>query len=359
MLSSTVKSNQKLIIRFLEYELAKKGLTERRRMKYILVIKIVLNQINKPLSKLNQKDAEKFFFWIKDSGYSDDTKKTYWVIFRIVAEWVNPKIDVRNFRLKVKLKTKLPEDVLSEEEASGLIAACQSVRDKALVSLTYHAALRSGEVRSLKVKDLVFDQYGAVVMVPEEGKTGSRRIRIIEPVPLLAQYMQDHRFREDPEAPLFYRMDKKTKTFLNYTSLNNIIKSAAGRAGIRKRVYTHILRHSKATELAKKLTSQELMIYGGWKQLKTVQVYTHLSGADIDKKILEINNIKTDIDKYNSVILKTVSCFRCGFQNDSSSKFCSRCGVSLERKEIFSVTDNMEFQQFLYGLFLRWKANRV
>ena len=197
-------------------------------------------------------------------------------------------------------------------------------------------------------------------MVPDEGKTGSRRIRIIEPVPLLAQYMQDHRFRNDPEAPLFYRMDKKTKTFLNSVSLNDLIKNAAKKAGVRKRIYTHLLRHSKATELAKKLTSQELMVYGGWKKLSTVQVYTHLSGADIENKILEINNIRPPNQKYNSVILKPVNCFRCNNQNDATSKFCSRCGAILDVKQSLNLeTNTNEFQEFLYELFQKWKANKI
>lgn len=287
-------------------------------------------------------------------------------MFRILAEWLNPDIDVRSFKLKLRLKTKLPEDILSMEEASKLIVAGQSIRDRALISLTYHAALRAGEVRNLRVKDLIFDQHGVVVMVPEEGKTGSRRIRIIEPVPLLAQYLQDHRFREDPEAPLFYRMDKKTKTFLNYASINNIIKSAARRAKINKRVYTHLLRHSKVTELAKKLTSQELMVYGGWKQLSTVQVYTHLSGADIEKKIFEINNIKpstntTDPEGYNSVISAPCECPRCGSKNDTSFKYCGKCGMVLDIKQSMNIkneTNNSEFQQFLMELFQRWKEQK-
>ena len=137
-----------------------------------------------------------------------------------------------------------------------------------------------------------------------------------------------------------------------------MIKDCARRAGINKRVYTHLLRHSKATELAKKLTSQELMVYGGWKKLSTVQVYTHLSGADIEKKILEINNIRTDdTAKYNSVILGPINCPRCSFRNDSTSKFCSRCGMVLDSREALSLkeTNSSEFQAFLVELFHRWK----
>ncbi len=361
MLSSTDKGNHETIRRFLDFELIRKGLSDRRRLKYVRVIQIVLDltrKPGKPLSKLDQKDAETFFFWLRDSNLSDDTKKSYWNVFRIFAEWINPKIRVRDFKLKLRLKTKLPEEILSEEEASRLVSACRSIRDRALVSLTYHAAMRSGEVRNLRVKHLVFDQYGAYIMVPEEGKTGMRRIRIVEPVPLLSQYMQDHRFRDDPEAPLFYRLDKNAKTPLSSATLNNIIKEAAKRAGIVKRVYPHLLRHSKATELAKKLTSQELMVYGGWRELSTVQVYTHLSGADIDRKILEINGIKSDNGNHIAIESPTnqINCHRCGNRNDLCAKFCSQCGSQLEQKKALQPDEMAEFQQFLMEMFQKWKS---
>ena len=336
IVNSVSKINSETIVKFLENELVKRGLSEARRLKYTRMIKIILDLMEKPLKNLEYSDAETIFFWLKNNTrLSDDTKKDYWNMFRIFIEWTNPDIGVRKFKLKVRPKRKLPSDILSEEEMGKIISAAWNIRDRALISLTYHGALRSGEIRSLRVKDLIFDQYGAVVMVPEEGKTGSRRIRIIEPVPILAQYMQDHKFKDDPNAPLFYRMDKKTRTFLNSASLNNIIKQYAMKAGIRKRVHTHLLRHSKATELAKKLTSQELMVYGGWRKLTTVQIYTHLSGADIEKKILEIHNIKTnEHDHKEEKILEPKKCVRCEFQNDAGSKFCSRCGmlINLDNK---------------------------
>lgn len=361
LLSSTDKCNHETIRRFLDFELIRKGLSDRRRLKYVRVVRIILDLTqDRPLSELKQKDAEAFFFWLRDSNLSDDTKKSYWNVFRIFAEWVNSKIKVRDFKLKLRLKTKLPEEILSEEEASRLIETCRSIRDRALVSLTYHAAMRSGEVRNLKVKHLVFDQYGAYVMVPEEGKTGMRRIRIVEPVPLLIQYMQDHRFRDEPEAPLFYRQDKKTRTLLSSATLNNIIKEAARRAGIAKRVYPHLLRHSKATELAKKLTSQELMIYGGWRELSTVQVYTHLSGADIDKKILEINGIKPDSSNHTPIERPSnqAYCQRCGNRCDFYARFCSQCGSPLEDKRALRSDEMAEFQQFLVEMFQKWKSYR-
>ena len=145
ILSSTSLSNQKIIYIFLERELPKRGLSEGRRLKYTRIISLLLKTTKKSLTRIKQNDIETFFFWLKNNTkLSDDTKKDYWNMFRILVEWLNPKLEVRNYRLKVKLKTKLPEDILSEEEISKLISACQGVRDKALISLTYHGALRSG-----------------------------------------------------------------------------------------------------------------------------------------------------------------------------------------------------------------------
>ena len=72
-----------------------------------------------------------------------------------------------------------------------------------MLSLLYHGALRPSELTSLRVKDITFDQFGLVLMVRDICKTGSRRIRLIEPVPILAHYMQEHKWREDMNAPLF------------------------------------------------------------------------------------------------------------------------------------------------------------
>lgn len=92
---------------------------------------------------------------------------------------------------------------------------------------------------------------------------------------------------------------------------------------------------------------------------KDSPVYTHLGGADIEKKILEINNIKTEKEGYNSVILKPKNCFRCQYKNNATSKFCSRCGAILDVKQYLNLENNgNDFQQFLIELFQKWKSDK-
>ena len=357
LLDSVSEENKSIIYNFLEEECVKKGLTERRREKYIRIITKVVSPIgSRVLTEINKPDIDNFFFYLKSSNLSDPTKEDYWNMFRIFSEYLNPNLGVRTYRLKTKKKHKLPEEIFAEDEIRRTIESAYSIRDKALLSLLYHGALRPLELTSARIMDLTFDQYGAVLMVREINKTGSRRLRLIEPVSLLAQYLQEHIYREDPNAPLFYRIDKHTKSHLCTRSLSDIIKDCAKKAGINKRIYSYLLRHSKLTHLSKKLNSQEVMIYAGHKELATTQVYVHLSGADIEEKLFKVHGIVQE--NKSTEVLKPKTCFRCSSTADSSCKYCPKCGMVLDQKEAFEIKDKTEidFQQFMMDMFKKWKS---
>lgn len=76
------------------------------------------------------------------------------------------------------------------------------------------------------------------------------------------------------------------------TSVANILKKAALKAGIRKTVTPHMLRHSFATHLIEQGTDlryiQELL---GHESYKTTEIYTHVSKNAIDK-------IRNPIDEF-------------------------------------------------------------
>jgi len=248
-------------------------------------------------------------------------------MFRKLSKWLNPSIDLKVYRLRIKKKRKLPEDILSPEEVLRLLECADSLRYRAIISTIYESGCRVGELLGIRVKDLFFDDYGAVIMV--DGKTGMRRIRLVSSVPLLAQYLQDHRFRDDSLAPLFYRIDKRCKTVLSETAVNKMLKDTALRAGIKKRVYPHLFRHSRATHLAKYLTEQELKVFFGWAgDSKMACVYVHLSGRDIEAKILEINGLRSREQPTES-LFRPKECPRCRQTNSPEAKYCNQCGATL------------------------------
>jgi integrase len=73
----------------------------------------------------------------------------------------------------------------------------------------------------------------------------------------------------------------------SYGKVRKLFEKASDILG--RRVYPHLLRHSRATHLAKFLTESQLKAYFGWTQdSKMTRIYIHLSGKDVDEAILRI-----------------------------------------------------------------------
>ncbi len=65
------------------------------------------------------------------------------------------------------------------------------------------------------------------------------------------------------------------------------LKNLCKRVGIRKRIYAHLFRHSRLTELAKELPEQVLKKIAGWvPDSDMAQVYLHLSQRDVEESLL-------------------------------------------------------------------------
>lgn len=166
-----------------------------------------------------------------------------------------------------------------------------------------------------------------------------RRVRLISSVPLLAAWLDLHPFRENPEAPLWCRLGTNGRYEpLNYPGMKAIIQRTAKRAGIRKRIYAHLFRHSRATDLAGKLTEAQLKEFFGWVQSsRQAATYVHLSGRDVDDALLRIYGLKKSEEADNAKQLKPKTCARCKSQNSYSSEFCNRCGMPVDLRSAYNA----------------------
>ena len=177
---------------------------------------------------------------------------------------------------------KLPS-VLSQEEIAGLIRKTRNVKHKALIMLIYSAGLRLSEVLDLKWKDL--DSKRRVLLV--RGKGSKERITILSEVAY--------------EYLLLYRATHVTSDLIfegpgggrySPTSVNNVIKRSARKAGIVKRVSAHTLRHSFATHLLEGGTDlryiQSLL---GHESSRTTERYTHVTRKGFEKLRSPLDNL--------------------------------------------------------------------
>ena len=75
--------------------------------------------------------------------------------------------------------------MLTEDEAKAMVEAAVKLRDKAFISVLYEGGFRIGDILTARLGDLTFDEKGTHLRVHD--KTGSRVVRIITSVPLLAR----------------------------------------------------------------------------------------------------------------------------------------------------------------------------
>lgn len=176
-----------------------------------------------------------------------------------------------------KKEKRLPR-VLSKEEVEALFRSidASSYRgrlDLALLELTYSSGLRVSEAVGLR-KDRVSFEEGYLKVL---GKGSKERIVPfgIEAREAIFSYL---RGRGEDNSPLLF-VHKNGKP-LSRQYVFQRIRAYGEKAGIKKEISPHILRHSFATHLLENgapLTSVQVLL--GHSDIETTEIYTHLSAA--------------------------------------------------------------------------------
>jgi integrase/recombinase XerD len=165
--------------------------------------------------------------------------------------------------------------VLSIEEVKAILESLGNLKHRVMLMLAYSAGLRVSEVVHLKTSDI--DGKRKLIHV-QSGKGQKDRYTILSDVVLdeLRKYWKAYR----PKTWLFEgRVPGSPYTI---RSAQMVFQSAAEKAGIRKHVSMHTLRHSFATHLLEQGTDirfiQELL---GHSSVRTTEIYTHVSKRHI------------------------------------------------------------------------------
>jgi integrase len=271
------------------------------------------------------------------------TKLDFRITIKKFYKWLNGGEEypdsIRWIRTSEKLNnSKLPEELLTEEEIKKLVQYCQHSRDRALICILWESGCRVGELLSLQLKHVSFEE--TLTRITVQGKTGMRRIPLIDSTPYLAEWMENHPQKGNPEAPLWVGIGTTGRNkMLEYAACRKMLQVVALHAGIKKAVNPHSFRHSRATFLSKHLKEAELTQYMGWVQGSDVPaVYVHLSGRDIDDSILRMRGLKPKEESSEST-MASKKCPRCTLINKATGRFCTRCGAVLDLRTAMEVTD--------------------
>jgi len=338
--STDICEEDKTNISKMAEHLLAKGVSKGRAVKYIYHLLVLARVAGKPFKSLGREDIERLVSWINASDYTEHTKHDYKIILKKFYQWLRgcneeeheyPE-EVRWIKTKLKRRRLLPQALLTPEEIKKIVKAAENPRDKAFILTHYESGCRIGETLSLRIINVSFDKYGAVLIV--DGKTGPRRVRVIAAAPALAAWLNIHPLRDNPYAPLWIGIGTVGRYEpLDYDGARALLKRLTRKAGLNKRVYTHLLRHTRATELASILTEAQMKEMLGWVQSSDMpSVYVHLSGRDVDNALLRAHGIMTSQEEKSKLTLTTIVCPRCKQRVNTEDKFCPACGMVLDMK---------------------------
>jgi site-specific recombinase XerD len=170
-----------------------------------------------------------------------------------------------------KRRRTLP-GVLSAEEVTRMLDSTYNLKHWSILATFYATALRCSELQHLKVDDI---DSKCMVLHVREGKGGIPRDIALSPILLerLRIYFRQYR----PKDWLFPSRQNHG-SMMEDRSLRYVCRQAAKRAGIKRRVHPHLLRHACATHMldagADLRTIQVLL---GHVDISTTARYLHVS----------------------------------------------------------------------------------
>jgi len=282
------------------------------------------------------------------------------IVYPKEVEWI------KLFKIDNVLKTK---HVLEREHIDKMKGACDNERDTTLIEYNFEVGARGDEVSRTLIKDIIKRENKDgdkqwLVMCPNKKKKseeGRRRVNIRVCIPQLAAYLNNHPYKDYPEAPLFCSKDPRIYTAilqkksegtltkddfkhlrLTESSINRIVKNAGVRAKIPFPVTIHLFRHSAATSCSRRNLNESYMrLRFGWsRDSKMPSLYSHIVNGDNQ----ELYDKSLGIEPKEKEEMKPLGkiCPNCNEINPLDYVCCSKCNMVLDYKELERMKNEKE-----------------
>ena len=172
-----------------------------------------------------------------------------------------------------KRQKRLP-NVLSQQEVIALLRSTANLKHRMALALIYSAGLRISELLKLRTADI--DPGRQQIRIHQAKGRKDRYVILAESiVPLLQNYLATYR-------PSDYLIEGIDGGPYSAQSVRNFLRRSCRKAGIKKHITPHTLRHSYATHLIENGVGlryvQELL---GHAKPETTMIYTHIAKKDL------------------------------------------------------------------------------
>jgi len=247
---------------------------------YVSCLKIFFEKSTKDHPKnINETDIKDFLSQFKEVNtqkvYHSSIKKFYDICLNQKDKFKYIPYAKKNERLPI---------VLSQEEVQRMFDVCENTKHKTMLALLYSTGLRVSELINLKWSHI--DRSRMIINVIAAKGNKDRQVMLPETlIPLLTKYYREYKSKE-------YVFNGQFGPQYSDNSVNQVMKQLAEKAGINKKVHTHLMRHNCFTHMVENGVDINLIQrLAGHKSVKTTAIYTHISDNIISKINSPINNI--------------------------------------------------------------------
>lgn len=316
------------IVQLLVEQWTFEGLSDTRIGIYLGRLKFIFSITPVLLSSFSEQHLKTLLLYMRQKKYSLVTMELALVTLK-KASHQYPNLDfVRNAPFKRSYK-KFDKYLPTEQEVHAMIRAARNLRDKAFVSVLWEGGMRPSDIMSLRLKDVVFDQYGCVLK--PDGKTNDYSVRLVDASHHLSAYLEHIRDYLQQDTYIWLNLaGSKAYQPAPLATMTKAVKLLARAAGIKEQVCLYSFRHAHQTDMMRKGYSHQLINrhHGRKANSKQIEVYEHLTAADVGDMYLERRGIIQNKEHEH----KPKQCPRCQYINPMEAKFCNKCGLVLDLK---------------------------
>lgn len=194
------------------------------------------------------------------------------------------KQDRKVYELERPLKEKRLPEVLSQKEVMSIFEHAGNLKHRTMLMVLYASGLRRSELLNLRIGDIDFDR-GVVLIRGGKGRKDRHSVMAHSLMPMLKEYLKEYK-------PKFWFFEGLNDERYSATSLQMVLKRAVKKAGIRKNVRLHMLRHSFATHLLEAGTATRyIQVLLGHESPKTTELYAKVTRFGLDKVVSPLDQL--------------------------------------------------------------------
>jgi integrase/recombinase XerD len=270
-------------------ELERRNYSEKTIRRYLRLVERFAQYFGRSPDKLGPDHLRSYqAYLLKDRKLDPASVENHVTALRFLFVRTLHRHEFRQFLPFPRVRKKLP-NILSGEEVARWIDASSGLFQRTLLMVLYGTGMRRSEVARLKIGDI--DSQRMVIHVVN-GKGGKDRDLPLSPV--LLETLRSYWRWLKPRTYLFpSRMHRDHEQPITDKMVWVACTEAARRAGIRKRVTPHLVRHSWATHLLEAGTDlRTIQLLLGHEDLETTAKYLHLSQRHLHQIANPIEDLK-------------------------------------------------------------------